>query len=93
FRIERVNGTQIALIARLDQGVGTTEGISEQRVVELLPYDAGRQAVMPLPSQGGERIGNASATVWLAGVGIAVALILLSVLLMSTVGRQARVSG
>jgi hypothetical protein len=92
FRVRRSNGSEISLIARLDARVGTTEGISEHRVIELLAADAGRQAIMPLPSQGGERIGNASATVWLAAAGIAVALVLVSVLLMSTVGRAARVS-
>jgi hypothetical protein len=45
-----------------------------------------------VPSEGGERIGDASWAVWLAGMGIAVALILLSALLMSTVGRRVRVS-
>jgi hypothetical protein len=98
FRVRLVNGKEVFAIARLRGGYafrapdGSVHLVSRQ-VNELLPADAGRQARLPLPSQGGERIGSASARVWLAALGIAVAFVLLSVLLMSTVGRKARVSG
>jgi len=45
-----------------------------------------------VPSMGGGRIGGASTAVWFGGAGIALLLILLSVGLMSTAGREARVS-
>jgi hypothetical protein len=94
FRVAEVNGSEVSLIARVFRHSmrGVDRGILEFPIVELVAYDAGRQAVLPLPSEGGDRIGDASPKVWLAAVGIAVALILLSVLLMSTVGREARVS-
>jgi hypothetical protein len=83
FQVKRASGTEISMIARL-----ASFDAPPERVTELLPNYTG----LRLPSQGGERIGDASAVVWLIGIGIAFALILLSVLLMSTVGREAKVS-
>ena len=94
FRMVQVNGSGISMIARVFRNSqhAVDRGMVNWPIFELVPYDAGRRAVLPLPSQGGERIGNASAAVWLAAFGIASALVLLSVVLMSTVGRKARVS-
>jgi hypothetical protein len=43
---------------------------------------------MRVPSQGGQRIGNAGVPVWLAALGVAFLLVLLSAGLMTTVGRR-----
>lgn len=54
------------------------------RVFALEPSAAN----LSVPSKGGQRIGRASPGVWLIGLGVAVALILVSIGLMSTVGRE-----
>jgi hypothetical protein len=83
FRVQRVDGQTLT---------GTAEVVAPPHgpwVVErLLPADIS----LPVPSKGGKRIGDASTAIWLAGAGIAALLILLSILLMSTVGRPTRVS-
>jgi hypothetical protein len=81
FRVERLNGSTVNGIAKLSI-------LERWRVEELLPLDP----TLPVPSMGGRRLGTASSSLWLAGLVAAGGLILLSVLLMSTVGREARVS-
>jgi hypothetical protein len=83
FRVQRLDGHELTGIAEL---VSPIRG--PWQVERVLPTDS----KLPVPSKGGERIGDASTVVWLAGAGIAALLILLSMLLMSTVGREARVS-
>jgi hypothetical protein len=83
FRVQRLDGHELTGIAEL---VSPIRG--PWQVERVLPADT----KLPVPSKGGDRIGDASTAVWLAGAGIAALLILLSVLLMSTVGREARVS-
>jgi hypothetical protein len=84
FRVKRLDGTEMSGVV-----IGSPINVEGTwRVEDLLPSDPS----LPVPSKGGQRIGDASALVWLAGIGIAAGLILLSVLLMSTVGREARVS-
>jgi hypothetical protein len=84
FRVERLDGTETSGVV-----IGSPINVEGTwRVEGLLPPDAS----LPVPSKGGKRTGGAETGVWLTAAGIAVALILLSVLLMSTVGREARVS-
>lgn len=83
FRVIRIDGHEVA---------GTVQLVSPHaepwQVEDLLPVQAG----LRVPSEGGGRIGQASTGVWLGGAVIAALLVLLSILLMSTVGRAARVS-
>jgi hypothetical protein len=83
FRVKRLDGHEMT---------GTAEVVTPLhgpwQVERLLPA----VGTLPVPSRGGKRIGDASWAAWLGGVAIAVFLILLSVLVMSTVGREARVS-
>ena len=85
FRVKQLNGPEVSGVARLSRSIldGTW------RVDETLPADPR----LEVPSQGGDRIADTSSAVWLAGIGIAGLLILVSVALMSTVGKEARVSG
>jgi hypothetical protein len=83
FRVQRLDGYELTGIAEL---VSPIRG--PWQVERVLPADSR----LPVPSEGGKRIGDASTAVWLAGIGVAAALILLSILLMSTVRREARVS-
>jgi hypothetical protein len=83
YRVKRLDGKEI-------RGTAYLHRIRAQlwHVTRLLPADP----LLRVPSEGGQRIGGASSRFWLAGAAIAALLILLSVLLMSTVGRAARVS-
>jgi hypothetical protein len=45
-----------------------------------------------VPSEGGDSLGGASPVVWVAALTVALLLVLGSIALMSTVGREARVS-
>jgi len=83
FRVVRTEGNEITGTVQL-----VRPHAGPWQVEDLLSTDR----ELRVPSEGGDRIGHASTGAWLAGAGIAVALILLSVLLMSTVGREARVS-
>jgi hypothetical protein len=83
FRVKPLDGHEIRGTAELLSIRGEPWNIDE-----LLPAEPG----LLVPSEGGRRLGSASTHYWLAGSGIGALLILLSVLLMSTVGRAARVS-
>jgi hypothetical protein len=83
FRVQRLDGKELTGIAEV-----VTPLHGPWLVEQVLPADIR----LPVPSKGGKRVGDASTVVWLAGAGIAAFLILLSILLMSTVGREARVS-
>jgi hypothetical protein len=85
FRAERIDGSEISRVA-----IGSPNNTQATWHVEgLLPSDAS----LPVPSRGGHQVGGAGPAVWLAGVGIAVLLVLMSMALMSPVGKEARVSG
>jgi uncharacterized protein YceK len=84
FRVERLDGTELSGVV-IGSGIGA-EGT--WRVEDLLPPDP----TLPVPSEGGRRVGGVSGAVWLAAIGVAAALILVSAVLMSTVGGEARVS-
>jgi hypothetical protein len=84
YRVKRLDGIQIRGSAYL-----RSSRVGPWHVADLLPADP----VLRVPSEGGQRIGGASTRFWLASTVIAVLLILASAALMSTVGREARVSG
>jgi hypothetical protein len=84
YRVTRLDGQEMKGVVEL-----VSPHAEPWLVEELLPADPR----LRVPSQGGRRIGGASIAVWLAGLGIAGLLILAAAALMSTVGRQARVSG
>ncbi|MBI4260823.1 MAG: hypothetical protein HY658_09695 [Actinobacteria bacterium] len=71
-------GAEIEGVAILERRDG------EWRIVDLGPPDP----ALRVPSEGGERIGKASAAAWAGGVGVAVALSLLTVALMRLFGRH-----
>lgn len=83
FRVKRLDGVQLSRVA-----IASPISTGRWRIEGLLPPDPS----IPVPSAGGERVGRAPWSVWLAGVGIAILLTLLSIVLMSTVGKGARVS-
>jgi hypothetical protein len=84
FRVKRLDGTELSRVV-----MGSPINIDGTwRVEDLLPPDPS----LPVPSKGGQRVGDAEPSVWLAAAGIAVALVALSILLMSTVGRRATVT-
>jgi hypothetical protein len=77
YRVKRVDGRTVSGVA----------GLKDSMVAELLNPVEG----LKVPSQGGERLGGASALVWLLGLAAAALFVLVSIGLMSVVGR-ARVS-
>lgn len=83
YRVTRLNGRELR---------GTAELFSVRGGPWRVDHLLGRDPALRVPSEGGKRIGHASMGVWLAGAGIAALLILVSIALMSTVGRKARVS-
>jgi hypothetical protein len=83
YRVERLDGrasSGVAGLLLLARGGWT--------VSDLLPPSPS----LKVPSEGGERLGGASALVWLFGLAAAALFVLVSVALMSAVGSQARVS-
>jgi hypothetical protein len=83
YRVERLDGRTFSGVAGLI--LLAREGWT---VSDLLPPSPS----LKVPSEGGERLGGASALVWVLGLAVAALFVLVSVALMSTVGRQARVS-
>ena len=84
FRVKRLDGTELSGVV-----MGSPIDIEGTwRVEDLLPPDPS----LPVPSKGGQRVGDAEPSIWLASAGVAALLVLVSVLLMSRVGTEARVS-
>ncbi|HEY3211158.1 MAG TPA: hypothetical protein VGL18_15490 [Actinomycetota bacterium] len=83
FRVKRLNGRTESGLAGLQRASGGWQ------ILDLLPTSPS----IRVPSEGGDRLGRATPAVWLAGVGIAILLTLAAVALMTTIGREARVSG
>jgi len=80
FRVERLHGptsSQIAIL--LKRGV-------DWNVVTLRPSSTFPD--LRVPSEGGQRVGGASAVLWLAALGVAFVLVVVSMALMATVGRR-----
>ncbi len=80
FRVKRLGGWSLIGIAGL-----YSHGVGHWHITAIKPQSA--FPTLKVPSQGGERIGNASATLWLSALGLAFLLLLGTAALMSTVGR------
>jgi len=90
YRVEVLDGPRLdgiaqlqRLIQRVVDGEPRTTDLGWQ-ITGLLPADP----ALRVPSEGGERIGGASAALWLGGVGSAGVLILLTWALMAAFGRE-----
>ena len=81
FRVERLHGSTSSLIAILLKRAG------EWHVVTLRPSSTFPD--LRVPSEGGQRVGGASGALWLAALGVAFLLVLVSMVLMGTVSRRA----
>lgn len=80
FRVKRLDGWSITAIAELNRastGDWQIDAIGAQKDF----------ANLKLPSEGGQRVGGAPVTLWLAALGVALLLVLVSAGLMAIVGR------
>jgi hypothetical protein len=85
FRIQRLDGNELDAIAEV---VSPLHGPPPWHIERLLAPDV----ALRVPSQGGTPVGSSTPTIWLAAIGVAVSFVLISIALMSTVGRPTRVS-
>lgn len=80
YRIERAEGTKLNGVAELERSGG------EWRVVALRPAEPS----LRVATEGGDRIGKASYLAWVATVGTAIALVGITLALMTLVRRTTR---
>jgi hypothetical protein len=80
YRVERAEGTKLKGVAELESSGG------EWRVVALRPAEPS----LPVPTEGGDRIGKASFLAWVATFGTALALVAITLALMSLVKRTTK---
>jgi len=79
FRIKRTDGTSESGVVDVSDSTG------DWRIIAIRNRS---NSSLLVPSQGGQRIGDAGIEAWLAALGVAFLLVLLAAGLMGTVGRR-----